>query len=101
MRSLQFKLVRVNLMLKVCLAIVLFIYDTFLTFDQEVAYFWTAKRIGGASLLFFSNKWISMTIYVMGLVSYAYFPSDKVSSLSLSRGKSDQIRGVYAALQSL
>ncbi len=72
------------------LAIVLFLYDTVLTFDGEVTYFWTAKRIGGASLLFFANKWISMTVYLMSLVKFASFFSDKVSSLSQSHGKSDQ-----------
>ncbi len=71
------------------LAIVLFLYDTVLTFDGEVAYFWTMKR-SGASLLFFANKWISMTLYVMSLVQFASFPSDEVSSDSLSRGQSDQ-----------
>ncbi len=72
------------------LTIVLFIYDTFLTFDQEVAYFWTTKRISGAALLFFANKWISMMVYVMGLVEFASFPSNEVRSLSQSHGKSDQ-----------
>ncbi|RDX41771.1 hypothetical protein OH76DRAFT_1422926 [Lentinus brumalis] len=60
---------------------VLFIYDTFLTFDREVAYFWTAKRISGAALLFFANKWISMMVYVMGLVEYASFSSDKAMGI--------------------
>ncbi len=87
-RSLHFKLNHVTLTL--LLRVVLFLYDTFLTFDQEVVYFWTTKRISGASLLFFANKWISMMVYVMGLVQFASFPSDKVSSLSPSHGKSDQ-----------
>ncbi len=86
--SLHFKLVDVSLMLS--LAAVLFVYDTFLTFDQDVAYFWTTKRINGAALLFFANKWISMLVYVMVLVEFASFPSDKVSSLSRSHGKSDR-----------
>ncbi|RDX49166.1 hypothetical protein OH76DRAFT_1483375 [Lentinus brumalis] len=68
---------------------VLFIFDTLLTFDREVAYFWTAKRVGGASLLFFANKWISMTVCVMVLVGFASPPSDVVSSLIWSHGKSD------------
>ncbi len=76
--------------LKLFLPIVLFVYDTIITFDQEVAYFWTAKRIGGASLLFFANKWISLTVYVMLLVSFASFPSDKVSGLSSNHGLSDR-----------
>ncbi|TFK84708.1 hypothetical protein K466DRAFT_601773 [Polyporus arcularius HHB13444] len=60
-------------------AAVLFIYDTFITLDREVTYFWTTKRINGAALLFFANKWISMTVYVMELVEFASFPSDKVA----------------------
>ncbi|KAI0697850.1 hypothetical protein C8T65DRAFT_832374 [Cerioporus squamosus] len=59
-------------------ASVLFIHDTFCTFNREVACFWSAKRTG-ASLLFFANKWISMALYVMFLVSLASFPSDKSS----------------------
>ncbi|RDX50863.1 hypothetical protein OH76DRAFT_368763 [Lentinus brumalis] len=71
---------------------VLFIYDTLVTFDREVACFWTTKRTGGASrLLFFANKWINLVYYVSGsLVPSIRFPSDKVSSLSLNhRRKSD------------
>ncbi|RDX54131.1 hypothetical protein OH76DRAFT_1479176 [Lentinus brumalis] len=64
-------------------AAVLFIYDTFLTFDQEVGYFWTAEHISGASLLFFANKWITMTYHVMILVELASFPSDKRSVCSI------------------
>ncbi|RDX49148.1 hypothetical protein OH76DRAFT_1483364 [Lentinus brumalis] len=56
---------------------VIFIYDALITFDREVAYLWTAKRVGGASLLFLANKWISMTVYVMLLVGFTSFPSDK------------------------
>ncbi|RDX49072.1 hypothetical protein OH76DRAFT_1483313 [Lentinus brumalis] len=56
---------------------VLFIYDAFLPFDREVAYFWSAERITGASLLFFANKWISMTVSIIGLVDFEAFPSDK------------------------
>ncbi|KAI0709674.1 hypothetical protein C8T65DRAFT_648844 [Cerioporus squamosus] len=59
---------------------ILFIYDAFVTFDQEVAYLWAAKRTG-ASFLFFANKWISVTSYVMTLVTYASFPSDKSCSM--------------------
>ncbi|TFK85367.1 hypothetical protein K466DRAFT_664555 [Polyporus arcularius HHB13444] len=58
-------------------ASVLFIYEAFVTFDQEVACFWTAKR-NGAALLFFANKWFSMLYYVMSAATtFAPFPSDK------------------------
>ncbi|RDX49137.1 hypothetical protein OH76DRAFT_1483353 [Lentinus brumalis] len=71
---------------------VLFIYDAFVTVDREVACFWSTKR-AATSLLFFSNRYISMTIYVMVMVSVLYepFPSDKCSPHSvayvLSRSK--------------
>ncbi len=71
-------------------AVVLFIYDTFVVFYREVAYFWTAKRIGGASLLFLANKWISMAVYVIQLVQFSSILSDKVSNLFPSHEKSDQ-----------
>ncbi|RPD59057.1 hypothetical protein L226DRAFT_614175 [Lentinus tigrinus ALCF2SS1-7] len=54
----------------------LFIYNTFVTFDREVKYFWTAKWTG-ASLLYFANKWISMAVYVLGMAALASLPSDK------------------------
>ncbi|RDX47438.1 hypothetical protein OH76DRAFT_1441859, partial [Lentinus brumalis] len=61
-------------------ASVLFIYEAFVTFDQEVACFWTAKRTG-AALLFFANKWFSMLYYVMSAATtFAPFPSDKSCS---------------------
>ncbi|TFK91434.1 hypothetical protein K466DRAFT_582813 [Polyporus arcularius HHB13444] len=59
-------------------AAVVFIYDVLITLDREVACFWTSEQ-SGASLLFFSNKWISVTLYVMmTLVGSASFPSDQV-----------------------
>ncbi|RDX41565.1 hypothetical protein OH76DRAFT_1489388 [Lentinus brumalis] len=64
-------------------ASVLFIYETCLTLDREVAYLWSAKRTG-ASLLFFANKWISMTVYVMMLAEFASFPSDKRSVYNIA-----------------
>ncbi|RPD56902.1 hypothetical protein L226DRAFT_615314 [Lentinus tigrinus ALCF2SS1-7] len=57
-------------------ASVLFIYDSLVILDREVACFWTSRRIG-PSLLFFANKWISMTVYVMTLLEFATFPSDQ------------------------
>ncbi|RPD73251.1 hypothetical protein L226DRAFT_572333 [Lentinus tigrinus ALCF2SS1-7] len=58
-------------------ASVLFFYDAFITFDREVACFWTAKWTG-ASPLFFANKWILILGYTMVLVGFASFPSDHV-----------------------
>lgn len=87
MRLIYHKLVPVNLTL--LSPAVLFIYDAFLPFDREVAYFWSAERITGASLLFFANKWISMTVSIIGLVDFEAFPSDKVSRLRPRPSKSD------------
>ncbi|KAI0697854.1 hypothetical protein C8T65DRAFT_582330, partial [Cerioporus squamosus] len=44
----------------------LFFYDALVTFDREMACFWTAKWTGGP-LLFLANKWISMLYYVVAL----------------------------------
>ncbi len=62
------------------LAIALFIYDVIVTFAQEVVCFWTSKR-AGAALLFFVNKWISVTYYVMLLARFAPFSTEQVSPL--------------------
>ena len=64
------------------IVIVIFLYDTILTFDHEVVYIWAAVRTrSGASLLFFANKWLSMILYVMGLIYLAIHASDKVRCL--------------------
>ncbi|KAI0697859.1 hypothetical protein C8T65DRAFT_582309 [Cerioporus squamosus] len=70
------------------LTAVLFFWDCFgVTFDREVASFWTAKW-SGASLLFFANKWIFFADQVTGFINLASFPSDKVSSLSSNHVRS-------------
>ncbi|RPD58983.1 hypothetical protein L226DRAFT_572406 [Lentinus tigrinus ALCF2SS1-7] len=59
-------------------ASVLFIYDSIVTFNREVACFRTAKWTG-AKCLFVINKGISVTIYVLELVSFASkFHSDEL-----------------------
>ncbi|KAI0704206.1 hypothetical protein C8T65DRAFT_696620 [Cerioporus squamosus] len=58
-------------------AAVVFIFDALITFDRDVACFWNTKWTG-ASLLFFANKWVSMTLYVMSLVDFASLRSDKL-----------------------
>ena len=60
------------------IASVLFVYDVLITFDREVANFWTTNVTGGA-LLFFANKWVTVTFSAMLLVEFASFPSDEVS----------------------
>ncbi|TFK92081.1 hypothetical protein K466DRAFT_659526 [Polyporus arcularius HHB13444] len=57
-------------------AAALFIYDVIVTFAQEVVCFWTSKR-AGAALLFFVNKWISVTYYVMLLARFAPFSTEQ------------------------
>ncbi len=78
MRSIRCKVIYVNLTLSITLVILF--HDAFITFDREVACVWKA-RLTGASLLFFANRWITVMLYAMSLISLASFPSDKVSSL--------------------
>ncbi|TFK90946.1 hypothetical protein K466DRAFT_583251 [Polyporus arcularius HHB13444] len=58
----------------------LFFYDATITFDREVACYWASKQTG-AAVLFLANKWISMTLYVMTLISFASFPTDQSCSV--------------------
>ena len=60
------------------LTVALVVYDSLITFDQEVNCFWSAKWTG-APLLFFANRWLTMTVYVTSLAQLASFSSDKVS----------------------
>ncbi|RPD59048.1 hypothetical protein L227DRAFT_654426 [Lentinus tigrinus ALCF2SS1-6] len=60
-------------------ASVLFLYDALITVDREVACFWTTKW-SGSSLLFFANKYICVTLYIMLLFDSATFHSDKSCS---------------------
>ena len=57
---------------------VLFLYNSMITLDREVAYFWSTKPTG-AALLFFANKWINI---MAGVVQLASFASTKVSSIN-------------------
>lgn len=70
--------------------LVLFIYEALVTFDREVACFWTGTKRTGGSLLFLANKWISLTIYALSLVVFASFVSDKVSDFSPCHGNNSQ-----------
>ncbi len=49
-----------------------FIYETFRTLEREVTCFWTTKRGGVSALLFLTNKWICMMLFVMNLAESAY-----------------------------
>ena len=68
------------------LAAVFLIYEFVVTFDREVACFWTGKW-NGASLLFFANKGVSVTLSVMTLSRFAHFPSDEVSNINAYLGQ--------------
>ena len=54
----------------------------FLTFEREVAVFWSGEW-SGASFLFFANKWISAAQYVMDCVGYASLFAAHVSQMEL------------------
>ncbi|KAI0760278.1 hypothetical protein C8Q74DRAFT_1208713, partial [Fomes fomentarius] len=53
------------------------IYDYVITFGQEVELFWTMK-LTGASVLFFANRYITLTFNIMGLAALAPFSSNQV-----------------------
>ncbi|TFK82270.1 hypothetical protein K466DRAFT_590631 [Polyporus arcularius HHB13444] len=58
----------------------LFIYEALVTSDREVACFWTANKRSGATFLFYANRGISMTLYIMDMANFAPYPSDKSCS---------------------
>ncbi|TFK83871.1 hypothetical protein K466DRAFT_602486 [Polyporus arcularius HHB13444] len=55
---------------------VLFIYDAIVTFNREVACFFSTGPTG-ASFLFFANKGVSLTFYVMQLIGFMAYPSNQ------------------------
>ncbi|RDX45129.1 hypothetical protein OH76DRAFT_1408403 [Lentinus brumalis] len=57
---------------------VLYLYDVFIMFDREVAYFWTSKP-SGASLLYFANEWINIVYFITLFIEQATFSSDKAT----------------------
>ncbi|TBU54375.1 hypothetical protein BD310DRAFT_828132, partial [Dichomitus squalens] len=46
----------------------LFVHDFNLTFDSEVALFWTGGHLSGATVLFLLNRYITLASQVMGLI---------------------------------
>ena len=66
---------------RVFLPLALFFYDTTLTFNREVMCF-RSTICTWAMFLFLANKGISLTLYVMEVMDFASFPSDKVRTLS-------------------
>lgn len=55
---------------------VVFIYEYLITIGEEAKYFWKQKSTG-ASALFFLNRYVPLTLYVLGFVGYASM-SDQV-----------------------
>ena len=71
---------------------VLLFYDYILTFDKEVGLFWK-KRISGASLLFFCNRYLTLLTQMFDMVQFTTDMSDEVrvrrglsATLPLPRG---------------
>ncbi|KAI0695058.1 hypothetical protein C8T65DRAFT_744167 [Cerioporus squamosus] len=56
-------------------ASVIFLYEVIVTFDREVACFWTARKRGLSALLFLANKWITVTVSALTLAQLASFSS--------------------------
>ncbi|KAH9939063.1 uncharacterized protein BXZ73DRAFT_44259 [Epithele typhae] len=51
-------------------------YDYTITFSQEVDLFWR-RRINGASILFFVNRYVALVVYIINIASFAPM-TDKV-----------------------
>ena len=71
---------------------VLLFYDYILTFDKEVGLFWK-KKISGASLLFFCNRYLTLLTQMFDMVQFTTDMSDEVrvrrglpATLPLPRG---------------
>lgn len=75
----------------ICHTVLLF-YDYILTFDKEVGLFWK-KRISGASLLFFCNRYLTLLTQMFDMMQFTTDMSDEVrarrglpATLPLPRG---------------
>ncbi len=64
------------------MSLVLLLYDTLITLDREINWFWSG-RITGASILLFTNRYISLAWIVLGFIQLMSF-SDKASRQALS-----------------
>ena len=53
------------------------VYDYLLTFSQEVSLFWN-RRWTGATVLFFSNRYLTLFVAILQLLTYVHM-SDTVS----------------------
>lgn len=63
-------------------SIVVLFYEYFLTLGDEAKYFWNGK-FTGASAIFFFNRYIPLTLNMVGLTDYASM-SDKVCRFNIS-----------------
>ena len=54
----------------------IFIYEYCITIGEEAKYFWK-QNFTGASALFFLNRYVLLTLYILGFVNNA-FTSDEV-----------------------
>ena len=60
----------------------LIFYDFILTTDEEVRLFW-GKKLTGATVLFWLNKWLIIVYYATAVISFFKIP-DTVRALSQS-----------------
>lgn len=54
-----------------------FIWEYFITISEEAKYFWK-RKLTGASAIFFLNRYVPLTLYVLDFAGYASM-SDEVS----------------------
>lgn len=59
-----------------------FIYEYFITIGEEAKYFW-GRKLNGAGAIFFMNRYLPLTVYMLEFVSYASI-SDLVCCLDES-----------------
>ena len=67
---------------------VFLIYDYVITFGREVDLFWTTK-LTGASVLFFTNRYVTLLFNALGLVALGHFSDTKVRSLLRKDGSTE------------
>ncbi|KAI0716577.1 hypothetical protein C8Q76DRAFT_616795, partial [Earliella scabrosa] len=65
---------------------VFLIYDYVITFGREVDLFWTTK-LTGASVLFFTNRYVTLLFNALGLVALGHFSDTKVDESRMYRNE--------------
>ena len=54
---------------------VMYLYEAIITLHLEVEYFWAGK-LNMSKVLFFANKYIPLSAYILGMVTFAPLPDN-------------------------